>query len=115
MKKFLIFAFVLVLFSCKNEKNIKFDNTEPLSLMPDVSWAIVVNPYVGFQKSASWDSEVLSHARKGDIFQVLGKSFSNEDEVWYEFKNGWLNSSSIQVYSNRLKAISAKKLMESSK
>lgn len=104
--KFFIFLiiFSLSIFSCSKNNEIVFDNSEPLALSPETKWAVVINPYVGFQKESSWDSVVINHARKGEILQVLGKSVNSENEIWYNFSQGWLNSSVIQIYSNRYKA-----------
>lgn len=97
----------LSVFSCRKDRNIYFDESEPLSLAPDVSWALVTEPYVAFRKENGWQSEVEGHARKGDILMVSGKSFSG-DESWFRFDQGWLPENSIMVYSNRYKAEKAK-------
>ena len=76
-KFFLIFLFFCFVFSgCRKSSVIVFDDSDPLALMPDVKWALIVNPYVGFQKEANWDSDVISHARKGEIFQIVGKKIA---------------------------------------
>lgn len=115
MKRNLICAAALcicvscLLVSCakKMGKEIQLDNSEPLALAPDISWAVVLAPYAGYRKVTSWNSEVISYCRKGDILQVLGETAVKESGNWYEFKAGWLPESAVTVYSNRLKAETA--------
>ena len=112
---FAIFLFCSVIFifsGCRKSSVIVLDDSDPLALMPDVKWALIVNPYVGFQKEANWDSDVISHARKGEIFQIAGKSVNYQNEVWYKFEEGYLHESVLLVYSNKLKAKRAFQIME---
>ena len=60
----------------------------------------------------NWDSDVISHARKGEIFQIAGKSVNYQNEVWYKFEEGYLHESVLLVYSNKLKAKKAFQIME---
>lgn len=97
----------------KEIEMLPLDNSEPLSLAPDVEWAVVTSPYTAFREEHDWDAKVLSHARKGDIIQITGKTSNPNNNQWYNTKNGWLPKSSIAVYSNRLKAESiSKKILE---
>lgn len=103
MKKVFALVILLLFVGCKN-KQINFDSSEPLALVPSVNWAVVTEPYVGFRNEMSWESSIAKHCRKGDVFLVKGKSFSDNGEVWYIFDDGWLHQSCVQVYSNKLKA-----------
>ena len=103
MKKFSFLFFLLVFVGCNN-KQIQFDNSEPLALVPSLNWAVVVEPYVGFRTQMSWDSEISEHCRKGEILLVKGKSYSSEGEIWYSFEQGWLHDSFVQIYNNKYKA-----------
>lgn len=110
MKKILLILASLscfCVFSCKKDKTIYFDTSVPLSLNPDISWALITEPYVAFRNDDSWNGEVVGHCRKGDIFRVLGKSIT-ADGVWYSFESGWIPESSLSIYSNRYKAQTAK-------
>jgi hypothetical protein len=116
MKKRAVFFYLLFLVvlpwlmsGCvkKSSEEILFDNSEPLALAPDVTWAVVLDPYAGYRKKASWNSEVTSYCRKGEILQVLGETEARDGGNWYEFKNGWLPELSVTVYSNRFRADSA--------
>lgn len=110
-----IFSLILILcvisFSCKKSRNtaaIRFDDSEPLALAPDVTWALVTDPYAAFRIDMDWQSENSGHVRRGEILQVLGKSVDDDDNVWYKFESGWLPASCLSVYSNRMKAQTAK-------
>lgn len=108
MKKlFLCILLSIIFVSCNRSKPAVFDESEPLALAPDVQWALVIDPYAAYRSENSWSGEVKGHCRKGDILRVEGTSFSNNDEYWYYFENGWLPDSSISLYSNRLKAQTA--------
>lgn len=123
VKKFvkILFAFcfsALFLISCekKEEDVIVFDNSEPLSLAPDIEWAVVKDPYAAYKSEIGWESSVVGHSRKGDILQVKGKSIDSNKEVWYYFENGWLSENCLTIYSNRLKAQSvSQKLLSDDK
>ncbi len=101
-----LFALGLICTSCKNRKDetIVLDSSQPLALAPDVSWAVVSNPYAAYKKEIGWDSESVGHCRKGDILQVLGRSQDEKNENWYFFAEGWLPGECVLVYSNRYKA-----------
>lgn len=88
----------------KTEEVIKFDESQPLALAPNVDWAVVEDPYAAYRSEANWDASVSGHCRKGDILQVLGKSTDEKKDVWYMFENGWLPSNCLAIFSNRLKA-----------
>lgn len=100
----LLFSFLIIGCAKKDETEIILDNSEPLALAPDVQWAVVSEPYAAFKESKDWSASVIGHCRKGDILQIKGKSLDSKNEVWYYFEQGWLPSSSVLVYNNRLKA-----------
>ncbi len=107
--------FIIFLISCNknNDEPIIFDNSHPLSLSPDVEWAVVNDPYAAYRKTHDWNAETSGHCRKGDVLQVNGKSNDENKNVWYLFEDGWLPASCLTVYSNRLKAKdSAEKLTD---
>lgn len=111
MKKFIaVCLFFCVFFiSCSNKKEevIVFDESFPLALAPDVSWAVVTDPYASYKTAADWSSDADGHCRKGEILQVIGKSTDKDSGVWYSFEQGWLPESCIAIYSNRFKAKTA--------
>ena len=119
MKKYLLvfLAFFAVIFNgCeKNDEQtetVDFDTTHPFAIAPDVDWAVVVEPYVGFREEPGRDSATNSYCRKDEILQVMGFAINQDGEQWYLFENGWIPSSSITIYSNRYKAEAAVKQTE---
>ena len=108
----LIIPFFLCLFffsSCTKQKEevIVFDDSYPLALSPNVSWALVTDPYAAYKTEMGWDSATAGHCRRGEILQVLGKSVDKESKNWYRFEEGWLPESCLSIYSNRFKALNA--------
>lgn len=100
-----------VFFSCskKSDDVIQFDNSEPLALAPDITWAVVLDPYAAYRNTTSWDSHVVNYCRKGDILQVTGRATINGSGTWYKFDSGWLPESAVRLYSNRFRAETAAK------
>ena len=114
MKKNVLLAslFLLCLGGCNKNNEIVLDSSEPLALAPDVEWAVVIDPYAAYREETSWSSTVINHCRKGEILKVEGKNFVNGKELWYNFACGWLPSSSVAIYSNKLKAQTASKQLK---
>jgi len=118
MKKFLICISVLLalssLVSCskREDDTISLKEEVPLSLAPDVSWAVITSPYAAYKEATDWDSETKSYCRKGDILQVLGKSIDSSNNAWYKFEGGWVSGAVLTVYSNRYKAQKVAKTLE---
>lgn len=110
----LVFSVILLSFGGCRKKNVEilFDESEPLALAPDVSWALVVEPYVAYRNTSSWDAQVTGHSRKGTVIQVLGYATTEKDGNWYLFESGWLSEDDVDVYNNMLRA---KKAAESLK
>ena len=116
MKKLPLFVCILFCFmlsSCKkNEEvmeSVEFDGSHPFAISPDVKWAVITEPYVGFRTEDRRDAPSSSYCRKGEIFPVTGYSINEEKEGWYLFEQGWIPSSSVKIYQNRYKAESAVK------
>ncbi|MCH5291243.1 MAG: hypothetical protein J1D88_05705 [Treponema sp.] len=115
MKRFLLCMLVpLVLSGCFKKKEIAFDSSDPLALLPDVQWAVVVQPYVAFRAEPGFEKQVQDHGRRGDIMQVQGKRLvktesgpSGKITAWYEFEQGWLEDTVVSIYDNKLKAQTA--------
>lgn len=115
---FVLFLLLITLLffatSCKKSKSevIVFDNSEPLALAPDIQWALVTDPYAAFRQDKDWNSEIKSYCKRGEILQVKSYSFDKKKNNWYEFEQGWLSESAISIYSNRMKAVTAKKQLK---
>ena len=89
------------------EETIEFHETHPLSLAPDVEWALITDPYAAYRSDIDWNASVTNHCRRGDILQVYAKSIDKEKTVWYKFEEGWLPETCLSIYSNRYKAQTA--------
>jgi len=109
IKVFSLLFISLFFFSCYQKKDevIVFDDSHPLALYPDVSWALITDPYVAYKEEIGWNSKTTGHSRRGAILQVLGMASDSEKEKWYLFEEGWLPASCLSVYSNRFKAQTA--------
>ena len=116
MKKYLAALFIIscLFVSCNRNKDevIVFDNSHPLALAPDISWALVTDPYAAYKSQVGWDEQVTGHCRKGEILQILSKAFDSDGLEWYRFEEGWLPSSCLTVYSNRLRAENSAKNLQ---
>ena len=109
VKNVLFIFLILITFSIftgceKQEETIVFDDEYPLALSPSVNWAVVREPYAAYREECSWTSSVIGHCRRGEILQVVGSSIDADGDKWCHFENGWLPSSCLNIYSNRLKA-----------
>ena len=116
IKRFLllcaVFFAALFLSSCQKKDDagdlIVFDNENPYAIFPNVEWALITEPYVGFHEADNRSSATNSYCREGEILQIQGFSINEEKEQWYLFDRGWVISTSLKVYKNRYKAETAK-------
>lgn len=113
-KSFCKFIFVASLFlvsSCskKNEK-IVFDSSEPFGISPQTQWALVISPYAPIYKEPDFQSIVVTHIRRGEILEVEGRKTTklNEETIkWIAVKEGWIVTSELEIFSNKLRAENA--------
>lgn len=114
---FLIFAvlFSILAFSCtKNNGELKMQNFSPEDLSPRIQWALVSDPYVACRKEASYEAETVASFRKGEIYEIKGNASVKTDDItetWYALGIGWVPSSALKIFSNKLKAETAKSEM----
>ena len=114
-KNFLFCAFIfgsLVFISCskKNEK-IQFDSLEPMAIEPGVEWLLVTSPYTACHKEAGYENPVESYLRRGESRVVEGSSTVKIDdnyEKWFFVKEGWIPENCAKIFSNKLRAQTAK-------
>ena len=102
----LLFAVLVSFVSCtkKFSESIRLDLSDPLALAPDISWAVVLDPYAAYRPSPSWDDAAEGYCRKGDILQVTGIADVQESGTWSKFKDGWLPESAVTIHANRYRA-----------
>ncbi|WP_298532889.1 hypothetical protein [uncultured Treponema sp.] len=115
---FFIALFSFFSFSCKkNNGQLEMPQIKPGELSPRTQWALISDPYVACRKEASYESATIASFRKGEIYEITGNCTivldkGSEDEIkekWYALGDGWVPSSAVKVYSNKLKAEQAKK------
>lgn len=114
---------VLSFSSCKKVKEVKivFDDSQPLAISPDISWAVISVPYATFKAEPAFDAETTGHCRRGEILQVIGNTKKTDTSVknknkplitWYYFDKGWLSSENVSIYNNLYRAKTAAERME---
>ena len=110
---FISSVFAFAFFSCsKNSGQLDMPEFERKEFSPRVEWSLVTVPYVACRKEAAYDSPSIASFRKGEIHEIKGNRtvlVDGEKEVWYALEEGWVPSTSVKVYSNKLKAEQAKK------
>jgi hypothetical protein len=110
-----LLIFTVCFTGCKERKlkdEIRFDNSNPLDLAFDISWAVVTEPYATYKTQMGWNAPSGGYVRHADILQVKGKSVDENGEVWYLFDDGWLSKNSVSIYNNYLRAKNASNSME---
>lgn len=109
----LLFSCLIITVSCKkNNGQLQMQDLSPEDLSPRIEWALISDPYVACHKEASYESPVIASFRKGEIYEIKGNCTIIVDETkekWYALEEGWIPSSAVKVYSNKLKAEQAKK------
>lgn len=112
---FFVFAslfFVLFCTACKKgNSQIEMQNLAPQDLSPRIEWALISDPYVACRKEAGYESATIASFRKGEIYEIKGNCtiiVDEKKELWYALEDGWIPSSAVRVFSNKLKAEKAK-------
>lgn len=108
------FCVALAFSSCsKNNGQLELQNLAPEDLSPRIDWALISDPYVACRKDASYEAAAISSFRKGEIHEIKGNRTvivdENTKELWYALGDGWIPSSAVRVFSNKLQAENAKK------
>ena len=109
----LFFFIILSLNSCKKEKKA-VDISIFQSISATEQWAVVKDSYVAFYEEADKTASIQANGRKGDILEIQGEKWlvkKNIKEKWFLFENGWLEESSISIYSNELQAKKASQIL----
>lgn len=107
---------ILPVMSCKkNNGQLEMQPLAPQDLSPRIDWVLISDPYVACHSEAGYESPVISSFRKGEIYEIKGNCtviVDDSKELWYAIENGWIPSSAVKVYSNKLKAEKAKKILK---
>ncbi len=110
---FLFFFSLFLISSCKKNKAV-LDVSVFQSITPTEQWAVVVDSYVSFYADSSKKASVQANGRRGDVLEMQGEKWVrvlNGKEKWYFFEKGWLEQSSIAIYSNALQAQKASQIL----
>ena len=107
------FLLLCTLVFCGCSKKVGIIDLSNAPLLPvDSKWAVVADPYAIYRSEPSLSASVSGYGRRGAVQEVVGQRITMEDKkqvIWYQFSSGWLPETSLQVYSNELKAQSAAK------
>jgi|SRR5574344_1870456 hypothetical protein len=114
LKSSLIIGLALLVTGCFRSGAISFDTSDPNALTPGIEWAVITEPYAAFRKESNFGSAVASEARRGEIYEVTGKTIvlngkdaPSKETTWYEFEKGWLDESVLTIYDNKMRAKAA--------
>lgn len=124
---FSVLCFLFSVFSCSKNNQIEFQEMTADELSPRVEWALVTDPYVACREQAGYEFPTVASFRKGEIYEVQGncvikveyeddsqksRKTITKNETWYALENGWVPESAVKIFSNKLKAESAKKSLK---
>lgn len=73
-------------------------------------FAVITETYISLKDSPGTQGIIINHARRGEIYEVLGTKFVSKNthsELWVQLTGGWLLRSSVDLYSNKEKALTA--------
>ncbi len=76
------------------------------------AYAVIVRPYVALKDRPGVNGISTGHVRRNDVCQVKGKVFvsvNDQSELWVELDGGWLDSTCVELYSSKEKALTASK------
>lgn len=107
----ILFSALCLMTGCKRRSAI-IDLTGAPLLQVDSQWALVLDPYAIYREEPSLAAKATGYGRRGDLQELKGRRMMTEDKVtttWYQFELGWLPETSVQLYSNQLKAATAAK------
>ncbi len=123
IKILLLLFLVLMIFSftsCTKNKtaNISFEQIPQMSL--GEKWAVISSPYIAYKETPTNTANIVSHGRRGDIHQILGKKIEvsedlKEKTIWYKLPDGWIEESSIYICNNQFQAKTAAKKITGNK
>lgn len=105
------FLCIFCLSACSKRSNIIDLSSAPL-LPVDSQWGVITDPYAIYRSEPNLSANPAGYGRRGDLHEIKGQRIISENKkqvIWYQFSAGWLPDTSIQVYSNELRAQAAVK------
>ena len=113
---FFLFFIFLSLLSCSKDDTLQTLDLPPDSAMNDANrFALIIETYVSLLDKPGDDGITVSHARKLDVFPVEGLEIVKEDGeqiLWVNLGKGWIQRSSVQLYSSKEKVLTAAKKLK---
>lgn len=113
----ILFVALCLMTGCKRRSAI-IDLTEAPLLQVDSQWALVLDPYAIYREEPGLAAKATGYGRRGDLQELKGRRMMTENKVtttWYQFELGWLPETSVQIYSNQLKAATAARDLEAAR
>lgn len=113
----ILFSVLCLMTGCKRRSAI-IDLTEAPILQVDSQWALVLDPYAIYREEPGLEATATGYGRRGDLQELKGRRMITENKVtttWYQFELGWLPETSVQIYSNQLKAATAARDLEAAR
>lgn len=107
----LLLSFTFLGMSCSSKNEIAgmtFESTPIISTSE--RFALVIDPYISLRDQPGNSGITVSHARRGEIFDITGKRYVSTDDgsvVWFNIGKGWIPSVSVQIFSSRSRASTA--------
>ena len=106
----------LVAASCGQKESLsRLALPESTRISTEGRFALVSDPYVSLRDIPGPAGITVSHARRGDVLPVKGRKLLSDGPsavVWLDLGTGWVIDSSVQLYSNKSRAMSASRLIE---
>lgn len=116
VKSIVLLALLIVVVSCSGESPLQTLILPSDSAMNDANrFALVIETYVSLRDKPGEDGITIAHARRLDIFQVEGIEIIKEDgdqTLWVNLGKGWIQRSSVQLYSSKEKVLTAAKKLK---
>lgn len=107
----LVICIILLVASCSRTHEISgitFESTPIISTAE--RFALIIDPYISLRDQPGNSGITVSHARRGEIFDISGKRYVSTEHgaiVWFNIGKGWISSVSVQVFSSRSRANTA--------
>jgi hypothetical protein len=109
------FVVAVTLGSCSRKSQLADVALPELSrVSTEGRFALIMDPYVSLRDIPGSGGVTVAHARRGDVREITGRRIVTQDaqrHIWLDVGQGWVQASSVEVYSNRARAEHASSLM----
>ncbi|MFI3258176.1 MAG: hypothetical protein R3Y36_07765 [Spirochaetales bacterium] len=105
---YILFLSCLLFSACDTKKPyVPIDVSGTVGLATSSQWAVIIDPYVSYRTVPGDLAKASTYGRTGDVIEVIGSTiadYSGTKILWYQFENGWLPETILNVYTNKLQA-----------